>query len=338
MLAAVALREGGPGALHLERRPVPTPGPGQVLVRVEAAACNFSDVKRRRGGAYPFPTTFPYVPGSEIAGTVVALGPGAAGLAEGDAVFGLAGGSGQGGCAQFALAFAPQLGRRPPTIAAAHAAGLTVAGTTAMLLLREAARVQPGESVLVPAAAGGVGSFLVPLARRLGAARVIALTGQARKADHARALGATDTVDARAADWPAQARALTGGRGVDVLLEATGGDTLERGLAALAPFGRAIVYGAASGEDAKLSAAALRSMFYAPAPNQSLAAFNLGGWFIERPQAAGAALVELIGLVAAGALPTPPLSVMPLAQVAEAHRLLESRESLGKIVLDPWAA
>ncbi len=338
MTAAVAPREGGPGALRLQTLPVPEPGPGQVLVRVESVAVNYADVKRRRGDTYPFPTSFPYVPGAEVAGTVAECGAGVDGLAVGDAVFGLAGGDGHGGYAQYALAEAGQLGPRPPMLDPDTACGLTVAGTTALLLLREAARLQPGDTVLVPAAAGGVGSFAVQLARRLGAAAVIALVGSPAKAAHARTLGATATLDAHAADWPAQARALTGGRGVDVLLEATGGDTLSQGLQALAPFGRAVVYGAASGRDAVLDAATLRALLYAPAPNQSLAAFNLGSWFMARPQVAGAALHELVGLVASGALQAPQALPLPLAQAAEAHRRLESRETVGKLVLKPWVA
>lgn len=338
MLAVVARREGGPSTLRLEDVPMPAPGPGQVLVRVESAGVNFSDVKRRRGDAYPFPTAFPFVPGGEVAGTVAAVGVGVDGLAVGDDVFGLVGGDGQGGYAQFALAHAAQLGRRPPVIDPDRASTLTVAGTTALLLLREAARLQPGESVLVPAATGGVGAFLVPLARRLGAAAVIAAVGHAGKREAALALGATAAVDTSRDGWPAQVRELTAGRGVDVLLEASGGDALAQGLRALAPFGRAVIYGAASGRDAQLDAATLRALFYAPAPNQSITAFNLGGWFMQRPQLAGAALGELVGLVAGGEIAPPAVQALPLAQAAEAHRRLESRSGSGKIVLKPWLA
>lgn len=337
MLAAVASREGAPGALRLETLPVPAPGPGQVLLRIESASVNFADVKRRRGDAYPVPTAFPFVPGAEAAGTVAAMGSGVEGLGIGDAVFGLVGGDGQGGYAQFAIAQAAQVGLRPPNVDPDRACGLTVAGATAWLLLREAARLQPGETVLVPAAAGAVGTFIVQLARRIGATAVIALTGSATKAAKALERGATATVDARAADWHQQVLALTGGRGVDVLLEATGGNALAQGLRALAPFGRAVVYGAASGDDAVLDPASLRSLLYAPAPNQSLAAFNVGGWFVHRPQVAGAALRELVGLVASGQLQAPVIDALPLAQASEAHRRLESRETLGKLVLKPWA-
>jgi NADPH:quinone reductase len=144
-------------------------------------------------------------------------------------------------------------------------------------------------------------------------------------------------VDCTKADWAGQVRESCGGRGVDVLLEASGGGSLAEGLRALAPFGRAVVYGAASGTDASLDAATVRSVFYDPAPNQSLVAFNLGGWFIERADAAGTALGEVIGLLAAGVVVAPTIQALPLQQAAQAHRLLEARQGVGKLVLKPWA-
>lgn len=328
--------QGGADELRIERVPVPEPGPGQVLIRVEAASVNFADVKRRRGDAYPFPTAVPFVPGSEVAGTVAALGPGVEGPAVGTPVFALVGGDGHGGYAQFALAYAPQVNATPPGLDADRASTLIVAGATAALLLDHAARLQAGETLLVPAAAGGVGSYLVQLARHRGAGRIVAAVGSAAKAELARALGAHVVVDPTRPDWADAVRAATDGRGVDVLLESSGGETLEEGLRALAPFGRAVVYGAASGRAASIGAETLERFLYAPAPNQALVAFNVGGWFLERPAAAGAALAELIGLVLAGVVATPTIHRMALDEAAEAHRLLEARRTSGKLVLRPW--
>jgi NADPH:quinone reductase len=336
MQAAVARQPGASDALRIQDVPVPMPGPGQVLVRVESASINFSDIKRRRGDVYPFPTEFPFVPGGEVAGTVAALGPGVDGPELGAPVFALVGGDGRGGYAQYALAYAPQVTPLPPSLDFDQASVLVVAGTTAMLLLRQAAKLQAGERVLVPAAAGAVGSYLVQLARHLGAAQVIAATGSVDKARMALDSGAHATVDYTQPGWATALRELTAGHGVDVLLEASGGATLAEGLRALAPFGRAVVYGAASGQDASLDAETLRSLLYAPANNQSLCAFNLGSWFIHRPEAAGAALGELIGLVASGRVAVPAIEKMPLRSAAEAHRRLEARATCGKIVLKPW--
>ncbi len=336
MQVARAHAAGTPDALRLETVPVPEPGPGQVLIRVESASVNFADVKRRRGDVYPFPTTMPFVPGSEVAGTVAAVGPGVQGLEPGNEVFALVGGDGQGGYAQFALAFAPQVTPRPPGLDADRASVLVVAGATAALMLGPVAGLQPGQSVLIPAATGGVGSYAVQLARQRGAALVVAAIGSPAKAARARALGAHATVENTRPGWADEVRRATDGRGVDLLLESAGGPLLAQGLAALAPFGRAIVYGAASGHAAVLDAATLERVFYAPAPNQSLTAFNLGGWFMQRPQQAAAALGELIGLVLAGRVATPEIQRLPLAQAAQAHRLLESRQTSGKLVLKPW--
>ena len=337
MLAMRASAPGSADALQSVRVPVPRPGPGQVLVRVEAASVNFSDVKRRRGDVYPFPTDWPYTPGGEIAGSVAACGDGVDGLAIGTPVFGLAGFDGRGGYAQYALALAAQVNPIPPGLDAARASVLVIAGGTAMLLIKHAGRLAAGESVLIPAAAGGVGHYAVQIARQAGARLVIAGASSKAKAEAALANGAHVTIDDTRDGWADEVQRATDGAGVDLLLESSGGAVLAPGLRALAPFGRAIVYGAASGRSGTLSAADLEHLLYAPALNQSLAAFNLGGWFMARPQQAGAAMGELIGGVLAGAITTPPITTLPLAQAAEAHRRLEARQVLGKIVLDPWA-
>jgi NADPH:quinone reductase-like Zn-dependent oxidoreductase len=338
MQAVVTAQAGTSDALRLIQRPVPTPGPGQVLLRVESASVNFADIKRRRGDVYPFPTEYPFVPGGDVACTVAALGPDVHGPPFGTAVFALVGGDGQGGYAQFALAYATQVTPLPPGLDADRASALVVASTTAMLLLRHAARLQPGERVLVPAAAGGVGSYLVQLARHLGARQVIAAAAGADKAGYARRLGVHATVDYSQPGWAATVLELTEGQGVDLLLEAGGGDLLAQGLRALAPFGRAVVYGAASGKDATLDAATLHALLYAPAQNQSLAAFNLGSWLMQRPAIAGQALGELIALVAAGSIAVPQIETLPPRLAADAQRRLEGRAACGKMVLKPWLA
>lgn len=337
MLAMQASQPGAPAVLKPVGVPVPRPGPGQVLVRVEATSVNFSDVKRRRGDVYPFATAWPYTPGGEIAGTVAACGEGVQGLLPGQPVFGLAGGDGRGGYAQFALAVAAQLNPIPPGLDAARASALVIAGGTAMLLLRDAARLAAGETVLIPGAAGGVGHYAVQIARKRGARLVVAAASSRARADAALALGAHVVVDDSQPGWADEVRRATDGAGVDVLLESAGGPVLAQGLRALGPFGRAVVYGAASGQAAVLAEADIEHLLYAPAMNQSLAAFNLGGWFMHRPQAAGAALGELIGAVLGGRISVPPITTLPLTQAAEAHQRLQARQAIGKIVLDPWA-
>jgi NADPH:quinone reductase len=132
-------------------------------------------------------------------------------------------------------------------------------------------------------------------------------------------------------------RELTGGRGIDIALESIGGDAVDATLQCLAPFGRMVVYGSASGLSSPHSAAVLDRLVYAPAPNQSLCAFNLGGWFAERPAAAVAALTQLVTMVMSGQVRIPPIATFTLGEVRTAHERLEGRETSGKLVVTPWA-
>ena len=331
-------RYGPPEVLEYRELPTPTAGPGQILIRVESAAVNYADVMRRSNAPYPFPTPLPFIPGGEVAGIVAALGAGVTGPPVGTPVFALVGADGSSGYAQFALAAAPNVIPIPPTLSPDAACGLVVAGVTAQLLLTEVTKLQPGERVLIPGAAGGVGGYAVQIARALGAGQVIAAASTPAKQEQARALGADAAVDYTQPDWSEQVRALTGGAGVDVVLEMSGGPTLAESLRCLAPFGRAVVYGMASRTPLTLDAATLEAFFYRPALNQSLHAFNLGLWFGLRPAAAVAGLQALVGRAASGELRVPIGQTLPLAQAAEAHRLLETRQTTGKLILKPWQA
>ena len=327
---------GGPEVLKLEQAPTPVPAAGQVLIRVGSASVNWSDTMRRRGDVYPFDSPLPFVPGGEVAGTVEALGDGVDGPPAGTPVLALAGPDGSTGYAQYALADAQRVVPIPDGVTEEVASTVLVAGTTALLMLTGAARLQRGESVLVPGAAGGVGSYAVQLARLHGAGRVIALASTDAKRRAALELGADHALDPADGDWPAQARELTGGQGVDVALEATGGPALDRTFTALAPFGRCVVYGFASREPAALGHAATEALLYRPALNQTLMGFNIGAFFVLRPELAGPAIGELLGHLAAGRIRIPVTRTLPLRDAAEAHRLLEARATTGKLVLKPW--
>jgi NADPH:quinone reductase len=327
---------GAPDVLSYEELPTPEPGPGEVLIKVEAAAVNYADLMRRSNTPYPFPTPLPFTPGSEVAGRVVALGTGVAGPAVGSQVFALVGQDGSSGYAQYALANAAQVIPIPASLSADKACALIVAGTTALLALSEVARVQPGERVLVQAAGGGMGGYAVQIAKLLGAQLVIGAASSAAKREAARASGADEVVDYTQAGWPERVHELSGGEGVDVLIEVSGGQSFAESLRCLAPFGRVVVCGMASREPLQLDEAAILRFFYNPALNQSLHVFNLGLWFGLRPAVAGGALERVIGLAASGQLKIPVSQVLPLSQAAKAHRLIESRQSTGKIVLRPW--
>ncbi|MFN3218022.1 MAG: zinc-binding alcohol dehydrogenase family protein [Acidimicrobiales bacterium] len=328
---------GGPEVLRLLEIDRPEPGPGQVLIRVESAAVNFADVMRRRDDLYPFPTELPFIPGSEVAGTVEALGDGVEGPPPGTPVFAVVGGDGSTGYAQFAVADAQQVIPIPPGLSPDEAAGMVIAGTTAMLVLSDVAKLQPGESVLVGGAGGGVGILAVQIARSLGAGTVIGLASSGDRRSAALEAGADHVVDPGDAGWSDEVRDLTGGAGVGVVLEMSGGQVFADGLTTLAPFGRFVVYGMASGLPGVFDEAGQQAFFYRPSLGQSLHVFNLGLYFGLRPGAAIEAMTALIGLVASGQVKVPVGTTLPLEEAAEAHRLIESRQSTGKVILRPWA-
>lgn len=327
---------GTPEVLRYETLPDPQPGRGQVMIRVESAAVNYSDVMRRSNTPYPFPTPLPFIPGSEVAGTIAALGEEVSGLAEGMAVFALVGHDGSTGYAQYAIANAQQVIPIPPGLAMDQACGLVVAGLTAQLILGEVARLQPGERILIQGASGGVGGYAVQLARLMGAGQIIGATSSPTKGEAARALGADAVVDYTQPGWAERVRDLTSGQGVHIVLEMNGGKVFAEALDTLAPFGRAVVYGMASREPLHFDQATIMKFFYNPSLNQSIHVFNLGLWFGLNPAAAINAMQALIGYAASGQIKIPVNHVLPLSRAADAHRMLEERRTTGKIVLKPW--
>jgi NADPH2:quinone reductase len=219
---------GGPDVMVLEDVPKPVPGPGQVLIEVFAAGVNYADIGQRQG-VYPNLRDLPATLGDEAAGLVVEIGPGVTGLAVGQRVVSLV----AGGYAEYALAAAEDVLPLPDDLAYAAATAIPIQGITADLLLRNASRLRPGESVLVHVAAGGVGSLAIQLARRAGASFVIGSTRTAAKAETILALGADLVVNSADPAWPGQVRAATQGRGADVVLDPIGGEASQAGLACL---------------------------------------------------------------------------------------------------------
>ena len=335
MKAIQMTERGGPEVLELVEVTDPVAGPGQILIRVTAASVNFSDVMRRRGDDYPVPTSLPFTPGGEVSGTVAALGEGVDGPAVGTEVFALVGADGSGGYAELAVAYAPNVIPVPDGLDTDAAAGIIVAGLAATLMLTESLSVQQGQSVFIPAAAGGVGGYAVQIAKLLGASPVIAGASTPAKRETAASLGADHVIDYTAADWAGQVRVLTDGVGVDAALEMAGGPRLAQTLGTLAPFGKMVVFGSVSGDVGTLDEQAIKPWLYDPAPNQSILGFNLGPWFESRLPVAISALHQLVGWVSSGQLTVPVSRRLPLADAAEAHRLLESGATTGKLVLKP---
>ena len=213
-------KTGGPEVLVYDDVPNPTPKDGEVLVRIEAVGLNFADVMRRRGDPYPEASPPPFILGAEVAGTIAAVGNGVASLEVGMSVLAA---PGSGGYAQYICVPAAIVIPLPGGISAIHAAALMAHGLTAALVLRKATRLASGESILIEAAAGGVGSFAVQLAKVYGAGKIIAAASTPEKRAIAERLGADASVDYTKPGWAEKVRELTGGRGVDIVLEMTGG-------------------------------------------------------------------------------------------------------------------
>lgn len=327
MKAVRFYKTGGPETLVYEDVPDPSLADDEVLIRVEAAGVNFADVMRRRGDDYPEPSPTPFTLGAEVAGTIAAVGKAVTSLPVGTPVMAA---PGAGGYAQYARVPAGIVIPLPPGLDAVRASALVAHGLTAALVLRKAARLLPGETVLVEAAAGGVGSLAVQLAKLYGAGKVIAAASTPAKRALAESLGADASVDYTAPDWAAQVRALTNDKGVDIVLETAGGDNLAEAFKSMAPFGRLIFIGQSSGKSSLIDPWTLT------VPNHTITSFYVGTYlaFSELIQST---LSELIGLVLSGKVTLQTEMVLPLSQAAEAHRLLEGRHTMGKVVLQPWA-
>jgi NADPH:quinone reductase len=309
---------GGPEVLRLVELPDPEPTGDQVVHEVLAAGVNFADTHQSRD-RYLARQTLPYVPGGEFVG----LAP------DGTRVVGLL--AGGGGYAEKVLA-APML-TWPLPEAVSHGAALAVVlqGTTAWHLLRTCAHLAPGESVVVHAAGGGVGTLAVQLAKAWGAGRVIATASTPDKRDLARELGADAAVDPASEDLAAALTEANGGHRVDVVLEMVGGPVFDASLAALAPLGRLVTYGMASDTPpTPIDPATLLGR------SRAVIGFWLAHCF-RRPSMLREPVEELLGMVAGGTLRTVVGGTYPLAEAAQAHRDILARGTVGKLVLDPRA-
>jgi len=306
MRAALAEELGGIDSVRLADRPDPVPAAGQALVRVHGAGVGLWDVGFLGGG---FPgVVLPFVPGQEVAGVVEAAG-GGAGVEPGDRVWASLFPAG-GGFAELALASAERIAPMPGQLSFAEAAGLVIAGGTAHEGLVDRGRLRAGETALITAAAGGVGSAAIQIAAAIGARPL----GVASPANHGyvRGLGATDVFDYHAADWVQQVRAAVPG-GVDLLLDCAGGQTRDQAIGAVRDGGRAFFI-VLQGPPAQVERGITGESFAARVDRQRLTALGR--------------------LVDAGHL-RPQVTVLPLDQAREALARVAGRHTRGKVVLQP---
>ncbi len=322
-MKAIRINEiGGPEVMQLEEIETPTPQEGEVLIKVAAAGVTQADLAQRQG-TYLTRTRTPMTLGLEVAGTVVALGPGVSTPAEGTRVVSLV----EGGYAEYASAKATTVIPIPPTLDCVHAATFPVQGIMAYQLLREAARLQARESVLVYAAAGGVGTLALQLAKLMGAGTVISTASTQNKLDLVHRLGADVAINHTEKNWIEQVKEATGGRGTDIILEMVGGRQAERCFDCLAPFGRMVIYGRVSGQNAQFSDVQL--MY----ENQAIIGYWFSGWMSSHPDHTVVAARELMQYLATGQLEIVAEHTFPLAEAAEAHRAIAHRITTGEVVL-----
>jgi NADPH2:quinone reductase len=312
---------GGPEVLRVEDLPIPSPGAGQVLIRVEAAGVNFVDVYERKG---LYPVSLPLTPGREAAGVVERIGEGVTTCGPGDRVVAE---SLMGGYAEYALATADRVVPLPDAIDSRMGAAVILQGLTAHYLAVSTYPLQPGDTCLIHAAAGGVGLLLCQIASRRGA-RVIGTAGTEEKAALARAAGAHEVILYTRDDFLAETRRITGGAGLQVVYDSVGQTTFLKGLDCLAPRGMMVLYGQSSGPVAAFDPQLLN---------------RKGSLFLTRPTLAHyvrtrAELLqrteEIFGWVADGSLSVRIGRTLPLAAAAEAQAELEARRTTGKVLLD----
>lgn len=318
--AIVATVPGGPEVLAAAEVSMPEPGPGQLLVRVAAAGVNFIETYQRQG-LYKVP--FPFTPGSEASGVVTAVGEGVTDFAKGDRV---ATAEGSATYAQYTLIAADKALPVPEGVDLLTAAALPLQGMTAHYLINSTFRVEPGQTVLLHAGAGGVGLLLIQMLKARGA-RVITTVSTDAKAELAGGAGADHVI--RYHEFPAQVRELTNGVGVDVVYDGVGRDTFDGSVECLRIRGMLVLFGAASGP-------------VGPVDPQRL---NTGGsLFLTRPTLAHHLLnaaerrwrsSEVFGAVANGTLNVRIGAQFPLGQAVDAHRALEGRATTGKVLLVP---
>jgi NADPH:quinone reductase len=313
-------------ALELAEVPQPSPGPGQLLVRVLAAAANFPDALMCLG-TYQVRPPLPFCPGVELCGEVVAAGPDVTGFAAGDRVIGGAV-LPHGAFAEYALMDAAVALPAPAGLDDAEAAPFHITYQTGWFGLHRRARLAPGETLLVHAAAGGVGSGAVQLGKAAGA-RVIGVAGAPEKAAVARELGADVVVDRHSEDFVAVVKEVTGGRGADVVYDPVGGDAFRKSTKCIAFEGRILVVGFASGD---IPSAALN---HALVKNYSIVGLHWGLYQQRDPGAIVDCHAELTRLVAAGSIRPLISERLTLADVPDGLRRLAAGTTIGRVVFLP---
>jgi len=323
MIAIEIRQPGEPDVLVPVERPTPSPAPGEVLIKVAAAGVNRPDVFQRRG-RYPPPPGVTDIPGLEVAGTIDRVGPGVDTLRVGDAVCALVAG---GGYAEYCTAPAPQCLPLPRGLDVVAAAAIPETFFTVWTNVFERGRLAAGESILVHGGSSGIGTTALQLAKARGA-RAFATAGSAAKCAACERLGAERAINYREEDFVAAVRASTGGRGVDVVLDMVGGDYFARNIDALAIEGRLVEIATLSGAKAEVNIQTIMQRRLT-VTGSTLRARPIA----DKGRIADAVRTHVWPLLEAGTVKPIVFKTFPLRDAASAHRLMESSEHIGKLVL-----
>lgn len=322
MKAIVVEQNGPPEHLRYQELPDPSPKAGEVLVRTTLTSLNYADVQARRGG-YEAGSPPPFIPGLDAVGIVEALGEGVEGVRVGQrvAVFAAGGSYAEKVVAKAVLAYPV-----PPELPDEAVSGLT-ALVTAYNTLTWAGRLQKGETVLVHAAAGGVGSLAIQMAKALGAGRVFGTVGSPAKAGFVRNLGADEVLGYKG--FAEQVLGLTQQQGADLILDSVAGEVFNQGMQCLAPFGRMVVYGHAGGQPGTFETRPLHRQ------TKAVIGYSSGHYRRSRPELLRPTVEAGFELLKAGKIRLEVGARFKLEEAPEAHTLMESRQSMGKILLYP---
>ena len=316
-------KPGGPEVLLPETRPVPSPGPGEILIKVKAAGVNRPDVAQR-SGSYPPPPGASDLPGLEVAGEVVAVGPGATRHKVGDIVMSLVAG---GGYAQYCIAQDGQAMAVPPVLSMLEAGAIPETLMTVWHNVFERGRLTPGETLLIHGGSSGIGTMAIQLAKAFGS-KVIVTVGSKDKAEACLKLGAIRAINYKTEDFVAEVKTATGGAGVNVILDMVGGDYVDRNYDAAAVDGRIVQIATLGGAKVTVNIAKVMVKRL----------YHTGSTLRPRTNADKAAMVaaieaKVMPLMREGLIKPLMDSTFPLERAADAHRRMETSEHIGKIVL-----
>ncbi|SOC15504.1 NADPH:quinone reductase-like Zn-dependent oxidoreductase [Ureibacillus xyleni] len=320
---------GGPEVLEVEEIAIPVPRPNEVVIKVENIAINYSEIQQRKG-TYPFPVELPMTMGQwgVISGEVIGIGESVQSICINSKVMAQVP---SGSYAEFVTVPAYLLIPLPEHVDRTAVTPLLTQGQTAYHALKTIGNIKQGDTVLIHAASGGLGNIAVQLAKAFGASKVIATASSKEKLDYALSIGADISINYSEPDWTEKVFEATDGKGVDLILETVGGQILKGSIEVLAPFGRLIYIGSASSQNSQWDNLDLINIL----PNKIVMGLHIAELLSSRPELVKEGLEMMFSLMMKNQLKPEIKYVFPLSDVKKAHELIETRQSLGTVVLKP---